>query len=313
MTRRGKWRLGLWAGIAVIVGAVLVFSAMRPANTYDSLAAVPIEKVPARQWNGAEKPRIGVAFGGGGVRGFMHLGAIKALDEAGIRADVVTGSSAGAIAAALYATGKPYVELEQIAMSARNVDFADLALKRQGLINGQALARWVNNAIDHRRFADMAMPLGITVTDLTGNRALLVVDGDVGRAAQASASIPGTFVPVTSGDAVWVDGAILTIVPVKFARALGADRVIAIDIYCGNQPTPKFNAVDTVVQAVRLQSCTLGRDDMAEADMLVRPEFEPKNPLSFRERQAAIDAGYHAMKAMLDAHPDWRARARVKN
>lgn len=301
----------LWAGLALVLGAALIYSALSPGNSYDGLAAIAVGDAPPRlaarqQDANRDRPRIGVAFGGGGVRGFMHLGAIRALEEAGIRADVVTGSSAGAIAAALYATGKPYAELEQIALGARNIDFADPVLKRQGLLNGQALARWVNKAVDNRQFADMAMPLGITVTDLSGNRALLVVDGDVGRAAQASASIPGTFVPVRAGDATWVDGAILTIVPVQFARALGADRVIAIDIYCGNQPIPKGHAVDTVVQAVRLQSCTLGRDDMADADILVRPEFEPKNPLSFKERQAAIDAGYQAMKAALARH-DWPA------
>lgn len=270
------------------------------ANKYDTLIAVPIDQVmPATQLGKLHRPRLGIAFGGGGVRGFMHLGALRALDEAGLRADVVTGTSAGAVAAALYASGLSYQQMEARALSVSEIGLLDPVLNRQGLVNGRAFAAWVREATGGRRISQLPMALGLTVTDLTSGRALLVVDGDVGEAVQASASVPGTVVPVQSGASHYVDGGVLTVLPVRFARALGADVVIAIDIYCGAHPVPKGNAVDTVFKSFRLQSCTLGQAEATEADFLVRSPFEPSSLTSFGQRDQSILAGYQATKAVI--------------
>jgi NTE family protein len=271
-------------------------------NRYDGLYALPagaIVAMPRPRTTGT--PRLGIAFGGGGVRGFMHLGVMRALDEAGIRADVVTGTSVGAVAAALYASGMSYAEIERLALSISEGELADMVLSRQGLLNGRALASWVREVTGHRRIGELPLPLGVTVTDLDRGISLLVVDGDLGEAVQASATVPGTVVPVFSQDATYVDGGLLSVVPVRFARALGADLVIGIDIYCGTPGRPSRHAVDTLLKTLRLQSCKLGEAEANEADILVRPRFEPDSKISFDERASAIEAGYTATLAQIPA------------
>jgi NTE family protein len=106
--------------------------------------------------------------------------------------------------------------------------------------------------------------------------------------------VPGAVVPVESGSTTLIDGGVLTLVPVRAARALGADVVIGIDIYCATEAALKGHAFDTISCTFRLQSCTLSAPKMAEADVLIQPFFEPDNPVSFAQRNAAIQAGYEA-------------------
>jgi NTE family protein len=272
-------------------------------NHYDNLTAVPLEQIQAARPDSTtrDRPRIGIAFGGGGVRGFMHLGVLRALDEAGIRAEIVTGTSAGAIAAALYASGMNYAEIERRVLAVSELDLADVVINRQGVLGGRALAEWVRNETGYTQIRDLPMPLGVAVTDLAKGQALLIVDGDLGEAVQTSASVPGVVVPVQSQGTTYVDGGVLTIVPVRFARALGAELVIGVDIFCGGTPGLKQNALDTLLKTFRLQSCRLSASESAEADILIRPVFEPASGASFAQSDEAVMAGYLATQAILPA------------
>lgn len=273
------------------------------ANRYDGLTALPLEEIKpvVTRQGGDQTPRIGIAFGGGGVRGFMHLGVLRALEEAGIRAEVVAGTSVGALFAALYAHGMSASEMELLAQSVNRYELLDLVFSSEGVINGQAYASWIRKVTGGRSIRALKIPLGITVTDLGAGKALLVVDGDIGEAVQASASVPGTVIPVQSKGQTYVDGGVLSLVPVHFVKALGADLVIAIDIYCGPHPAPRANALDTLLKTFRLQSCLLSQAEIAAADILIRPVFEPTSPVSFAQRDAAITAGYLAAQAAIPA------------
>ena len=141
--------------------------------------------------------------------------------------------------------------------------------------------------------------MGVAVTELVDSQLLLVVEGKAGAAVQASSSIPGTFVPVKVGQEVWVDGGVLCVVPVRFARALGASHVLAIDTFCGRGYPVSENAFWTTTQAFRMQMCNGNKSELEEADWLLQSDFEPKDFLSFAEREVAIQAGYEAMKALL--------------
>ncbi len=290
---------------AIALGAVVLsqIAGCARANRYDNLKALPLEKVKpvvVRQ-EADQAPRLGIAFGGGGVRGFVHLGVLRALEEAGIRADVVAGTSVGALAATLYASGMSAGEIESLAKSTSRYELLDLVFSHEGAINGQAYAAWIRAATGNRTMRELPVPLGITVTDLSAGKALLVVDGDPGEAVQTSATVPGVVIPVHSNERTYVDGGVLTTVPVRFVRAMGADVVIAVDIYCGKHPALRGNALDTVLKTFRLQSCLLSDAEIAEADILIRPEFEPDNPVSFAQRDAAIRAGYRSAAAAIPA------------
>jgi len=270
------------------------------ATGFDAVPLQQVVPVPRRDAS-SHRLRFGIAFGGGGVRGFVHIGVIRALDEAGILADMVTGTSAGSIAASLYASGMSYTEIEKIAKSVSEYDLADVVIPRQGAIQGKALANWIDKAVGYRRIKELAIPLGIAVTDLTHGKALLVVDGDVGQAVQASSAVPGAFVPLQVDGATWVDGGILSLVPVRFTRAMGADVVLGVDIYCGNLNKLKGTLLDYVLSTFRLQSCLLNKEEASEADFLIRPNFEPTSVTSFKQRDEAIKAGYEATKAIIPA------------
>jgi NTE family protein len=291
---------------AAIALAAMVFgqtAGCARANRYDGLKALPLEEVkPVVTRQGTDQsPRVGIAFGGGGVRGFVHLGVLRAFAEAGIRADVVAGTSVGALAATLYASGMSVDEIESLARSTSRYELLDLVFSREGAINGQAYAAWIRAVTGNRTMRELPVPLGITVTDLGAGKALLVVAGDPGEAVQASATVPGTVIPVQSNGRTYVDGGVLTIVPVRFVRAMGADVVIAVDIYCGRHPAPRANALDTVLKTLRLQSCLLSDAETAEADILIRPGFEPDSPVSLAQRDEAIMAGYRAAAAAIPA------------
>lgn len=302
--------------LLILVAAVIIFSLFGCAvnNAYPSLVAHPIENLtpPKTLVNKKNKPTLGIAFGGGGVRGFIHIGVIKALDEAGIKADVVTGSSAGAFVAAAYASGMSYEQIDEIVTNMKTDDLRDLVLSRRGIIQGQKIANWVNKSIGNKQnsslIENMPIPLGITVTDVKNQASLLVTQGNVGEAVQASSSIPGVFVPIKAGDSTWVDGGILSLVPVDFTRALGADVVIGVDVYCGNFPNrlKRSNSNDgqdglgTMLYYVsRLQTCALNKSEFESADVSISPGFEPKEFRSFKEKEQAIAAGYKATKTLM--------------
>ncbi len=285
--------------VLMLFATLLFFVGCASKNNYDNLKTVTIESVKPALDNSAERQRLGIAFGGGGVRGFMHLGVMKALEEAGIRADVVVGTSSGSIAAALYATGMPYAEIEAQMLALDENDITDFVLSSDGVVNGKSLAEWSNSVTGNRTIESMPTPLGIAVTDLTHGKPMLLVEGNVGEAIQASSSVPGAFVPVESNAVTFVDGGILSLVPVRFTRAMGADVVLAVDIYCGSYPAIDAGAIDTLLATMRLQSCQLSAIEAAEADILLRPRFEPKDPQNFDSRDEAIAVGYAATKAIL--------------
>lgn len=252
-------------------------------------------KAPA----GAKRPVLGLAFGGGGVRGFMHLGVIKALEEAGMRAQVVTGTSAGAIAAVLYGSGARYAEIEKAVLELREWDLADLTFNRNGFVKGEALAEWIGAQAGADDLAKLPTRVGITAVDIGAQKAVLIVGGDPGLAAQASASIPGVFVPVRNDGHTYIDGGVLDQVPVRFAKALGADVVVGVDIYCGRELSADEGSMRTAYNVFRLQSCTLNLPNERAADVLIQPEFTRPSGSRFEMRGAAIEAGYRAALAKL--------------
>jgi len=296
----------LICGVALAGGAASRDAAVPSAKPFRLLPGGKALRPPA----GSKRPVLGIAFGGGGVRGFLHLGVIKALEQSGIRAKIVTGTSAGAIAAVLYASGAPYAKVELAVRELREWDLADLTFNRNGIVKGDALAAWVNRQAGTDDLAKLPARIGITATDIGAQKAVLIVGGDPGLAAQASASIPGVFVPVRNNGHTYIDGGVLDQVPVRFAKALGADVVIGVDIYCGRELTADQGSMRTAYNVFRLQSCTLNLPNERAADVLIQPEFEPASVSRFDVRSQAIEAGYRATVSKI---PEIRrALARVR-
>ena len=290
----------LFLSLLIIVCILLTLNHFASKNQYDDLYATPLENIQKIQLE--KNKTLGIAFGGGGVRGFMHLGVIKALEEAGITPDIVTGSSAGSIAASLYASGMKYTEIEKIVTSLKEKDLADINIFSDGgLIGGKKLSTWIQQHTNNISIEDTPIKLGIAVTDLTHGKPLLITKGDIGKAVQTSSTVPVAFVPINSNGNIYIDGGILALIPIRFAKAMGADIVVGVDIYCGKKNKPKEEMLNIAMATLRLQSCEISKEEQSEADFIIRPNFEPKSFSSFDSKEESIEAGYKATKLMIEA------------
>ncbi len=177
------------------------------------------------------RPRVGLALGSGSARGWAHIGVIRALEQAGIRPDVVCGTSIGALVGAAYAAGE-LDRLEQWVLGLRISDvaaFVDVSL-RSGLLKGERLMDFFRRNFADRPIEDLAMPFAAVATSLHTGAELWLRRGSVLDAVRASIAVPGLFAPVLCEGSVLVDGGLVNPVPVSLARAMGADVLIAVDL-----------------------------------------------------------------------------------
>ena len=198
-----------------VVGSVLLAACgtTRPSTELPLAACTPaasvatasvVEVVPPPK--PTRPPRVALALGGGAARGFAHIGVIEVLEENGIRPDIVTGTSAGSLVAALYASGRTGKELETIAVNMDESALTDWSFPGRGLIRGEALASYIRNATGNKPLEQMKIPLGIVATDLDTGKPIVFRRGDVGTAVRASSAVPAVFQPVRLGTHEYVDG-----------------------------------------------------------------------------------------------------------
>ena len=248
-------------------------------------------------------PRIGLALGGGAAKGFAHVGVIAVLEEAGLRPDYVVGTSAGSLVAALYASGKSSAELQKTAMSMEEATITDwmLPLVGRGVFRGDALGRFVNESVGGRLIEDMRIPLGVVATDLGSGQAVLFQRGDTGTAVRASSAVPAVFVPVKINGRDYVDGGLVAPVPVRYARQMGAELVIAVDISTAPEDSATKDTLQILLQTFSIMGKSINQHELREADIVVRPSLVGLKSADFSARQRAIDAGRAAMLAALPA------------
>lgn len=248
-------------------------------------------------------PRIGLALGGGAAKGFAHVGVIAVLEEAGLRPDYLVGTSAGSLVAALYASGKTSAELQKTAISMEEATITDwmLPLVGRGVFRGDALGRFVNDAVGGRLIEDMRIPLGVVATDLGSGQAVLFQRGDTGTAVRASSAVPAVFVPVKINGRDYVDGGLVAPVPVRYARQMGAELVIAVDISTAPEDSPTKDTLQILLQTFSIMGKSINQHELRDADIVVRPSLVGLKSADFSARQRAIDAGRAAMLAALPA------------
>jgi NTE family protein len=297
MWRAGERRLG-WMFAAVLglmlAGCQTAPPAPRPSEP--GASAPPVAPKP---------PRIGLALGGGAARGFAHIGVIQVLEEAGIKPDLVVGTSAGSLVAALYASGRSGSELGALAQSMDEGAITDWSFPGRGLIRGEALARYVRDQTGQRSIEQMRLPLGVVATDLDSGAPMLFRRGDTGTAVRASSAVPAVFQPVKVGEREYVDGGLVSPVPVRFAREMGADLVLAVDISSPPDGAPTGDAFRMLLQTFAIMGKSINHFELAAADVVLRPRLAGVGSANFSARARAIEAGRQAMQAAL---PDLRAR-----
>jgi NTE family protein len=249
--------------------------------------------------------RLGVALGGGAAKGFAHIGVIKMLEANGLTPDVVSGTSAGSVVGALYASGMDVFRLQQHAVALDEARIRDVSLFSGGLIEGQKLQDYVNEMVGQRPFERLRKPFAAVATRLDNGDRTVFARGNVGQAVRASSSVPGVFEPVKIANVAYVDGGLVSPVPVDAARQLGADFVIAVDISSKASGTAPENLVGVVNQSITIMGQRLGAQELARADVVIRPNVNDIGPVDFEQRSNAILEGE---RAALRALPQIRER-----
>ena len=259
-------------------------------------AAPPQRPAPPRP-----APRLGLALGGGAARGFAHIGVIQVLEEAGIRPALVAGTSAGSLVAALYAAGRNGQDLQALALAMDEGTLTDWAFPTRGLIRGEALARYVRQHTGGRTIEQLPLPLGILATDLDSGAGVLFRRGDIGAAVRASSAVPAVFQPVRINGREYVDGGLVAPVPVRQARDMGAELVLAVDISSPPEGGATGDALRMLLQTFAIMGRSISELELRGADVVLRPALPGVSSADFAARMRAIQAGRAAMQAALPA------------
>ena len=249
--------------------------------------------------------RVGIALGGGAAKGFAHIGVIKMLEANGLAPAVVSGTSAGSVVGALYASGMNAFEMQEKAVALDETRIRDLQLSSGGLVLGQKLEDYVNEQVRRKPLEQLAKPFVAVATRLEDGERTVFARGNTGQAVRASSSVPGVFQPVTIGKFHFVDGGIVSPVPVDAARQLGADIVIAVDISNKAHGQSPANMLGALNQSIAIMGQKLGQAELARADVVVRPQVLDMGATAFDQRASAIVEGE---KAALAAMPQIRER-----
>lgn len=285
---------GRWVVSALVVGVLVGCAGTPGKQPVSAPTEPPVAKVP--------KPvRLGLALGGGAARGFAHVGVIQALEEAGIKPSLVVGTSAGSLVAALYASGQTGSQLQQTALAMEEAAITDwtLPIFSRGVLRGEALAKYVGAQVGGRLIEQMPLPLGIVATDLASGEGILFRRGDTATAVRASSAVPAVFQPVKIGAREYVDGGLVAPVPVGYARQMGADVVLAVDISSMPNAQATNDNLAVLLQTFAIMGHSINGHELRGADVVVRPALGDMKGSDFSGRMRAIEMGRTAMRQML--------------
>jgi NTE family protein len=253
----------------------------------------------------SRRPRLGLALSGGAARGIAHVGVLKVLAEAGIRVDCVAGTSAGALVGGALAAGMSLEGIEKIGRSLRWRDLGRTTLSRRGVQSNARLEEYVRARFPVTRFEELRIPFAAVATDLHTGAAVVMRDaGDLALAIRASCAVPGWYVPVTDAQGrQLVDGGLVANLPSSFARALGAEVVVAVDV---NYEGAKFMGPPASVVGVLLQSFIVAQHTAVEyqrqlADVVISPAVGHLRWDEMRRAEEFIEAGVESARAALPA------------
>lgn len=267
------------------------------------IAPAPVAEPVAVLLKPVRTIKIGLALGGGAARGFAHIGVIKALEAQGIVPDIVVGTSAGSLVGALYAAGNNGFVLQKMAMEMDEAAISDWSVplfsKFSGVIKGEGLQNYINKTIHDVPIEKLKKPFGAVATDLDTGQPILFQRGNTGLAVRASSAVPSIFQPVRIGSRTYVDGGLVSPVPAKFARDMGADFVIAVNISSQADVLTTSGSLDVLLQTFTIMGQRINKYELREADIIIQPGLGGMKGNDFNGRNVAIMAGEKATLAAM--------------
>jgi len=247
--------------------------------------AVQPEKKPAK---------VALVLGAGASRGFAHIGVIKVLEANGVPVHMVVGTSAGSFVGCLYASGMDGYQLQKLAISVQKGDIADICIPDNGFIKGELLEAFVNRQVKNQPMEKLKLPFYAVATNIQTGKEMVFGRGNTGTAVRASCSIPGVFRPVVAGGQMYVDGGVVSPIAIDAARKQGADIVIAVDISSDLDKSQPDGTVATILQSVNIMYSKISENQLARADVVIRPKVGLIGSSDFDKRHEAIMEGEKA-------------------
>ncbi|MBU3847467.1 MAG: patatin-like phospholipase family protein [Candidatus Acinetobacter avistercoris] len=248
-----------------------------------------------------KKPVVALVLGSGGARGYAHIGVIEVLEQRGIKPDFIVGTSAGSIVGSIYASGKSAAQLKQIALDLQVNDVRDINIGLQGFFDGKKVENYVNTNVNNLPLEQLAIPMFVVATELKQGNKVVFNKGSTGQAVRASISIPSMFIPVNIDGVEYVDGGLVSPVPVNVARELGADIVIAVDILAQPIHTETSNVWGMFNQNINIMQNRLAAEELKNADIVIQPDLREKAHIfEVKGRQVTIQSGVTAAMEQID-------------
>lgn len=286
------WLFAILAAVAVLWW---LHADHDPVHTYTG--AAPPQAAPLAP---VRKPTFALVLGGGGPRGFAHIGVLKALQANGLKPDLIVGTSMGSIVGALYAHGTEAMAVESALLTFdRSRSFNDLTWMRRPWLKGDALERFVATHTAGATFGTLRIPLAVVASDSRRGASVAFTTGDVAAAVRASSAVPGMFKRVRIGEHEFIDGDVTAPVPVRVARELGAVVVVAVNLVSDprDMPTGLSDYPELVLSDYFRH--TIAARDLPSADVVIAPALGFYVGTSDEERQRAIRAGEAATRSAM--------------
>lgn len=288
-----------------LLALTLLLAGCLPGGLLPSSSAPgPSVVVPAPPTPAVRPARVAVVLGAGASRGFAHIGVLKILEGSKVPIHMVVGTSAGSFVGSLYAYGYSAFELQRLALGIAKSDIVDMTLPDNGFVRGDKLEAYVNDRLKNTPLDKLKIPFFAVATNIQTGKEVVFAKGNAGQAVRSSCAIPGVFRPVQIGDAMYVDGGVVSPVGVDAARAKGADLVIAVDISADLDTRRPVGTVDTILQSVNIMYAQISAQQLTRADVVIRPKVGHIGSAAFEQRHEAILEGE---KATLEVLPQIQA------
>ncbi|AKL98144.1 patatin-like phospholipase family protein [Endomicrobium proavitum] len=294
-----------------VIFALLV--SLLAAPSYASVFDLDEEELAVNiLWNRFEnlpkekRPKVAVVLGGGGARGFAHIGVLKVFREEQIPVDLVVGTSIGSIAGAFFCAGISMSKVDALAkhmswsqISNFNIPSLAVMFLSDKLLSNEKLVKFLNDSMGDITFDQLQTPLICVATDLNTGERILLRSGSVSFAARASSNIPGLFEPVEYKQRYLVDGGISENIPVKVAQIYKPDVIIAVPVPADITKNSTDNVYMTLMQAIYIQGQSIDQEELQNADVLIRPNVGDINAIDMEHAYQAVDKGFYAAQKSL--------------
>jgi len=251
-------------------------------------------------------PAIGLALGGGFARGIAHVGVLKVLEEEGIPVRMIAGTSVGGLIGAAYCSGVTIAELEEVAYKVRFTTFARWTLSRYGFATNDRMVSFLTRTLKVQTFEELRIPLGVTATDFNTGEGMVFTSGSIIDPVRASCAYPGMFLPVEICGRWLVDGMLSNPVPTRPLRAMGAERVLAVQLKGQwSKTTAPRHLFDVIGQSFAIAQDMMSSVWRSAADLVIEPDVAGFDYDDFKRAGELIRVGEVAMRRALPEVRKW--------